>query len=768
MLFLLSSVLRCPDIFSCICGSIVGCIAYSHRIFVLYPQDDPPAAGYYSNLKRSLVHTFKHFQQRRQPTANPTANTTANTTTNVTSATTNLTNTTTNPTASSPASATAALLDHYNQLASDKNTPMQHTSALLVETATSPLKSTVTPAVTSVTPASVPLPASSSAPASYAASGAAYTASSPSTVPSTASLPLPSVLSASSSASVHSDADKLISDSASVEPTSTAAPLPPPPSVPVNYPMNPISSSSSSTSTSSSSTSSSSVASPSTQTPFASTQTPASTPASASASPSQPGATVLPASYTLPSSPPPYSQIYPNTSTGLTTMSTGLTTTSTGLTSAPTKPTTQTHPRAQRDDKNNKRDDNLDNVSMQTALARLALSPSQPTSNTQLPTTRPQSNANPVFAAAFASATAAMNAASGRTDPNPRPATSPPTNTSAYSFAMVPPRPAASVAADYTHIPMCTKCNAPKPPRAHHCSVCNTCVARMDHHCPWVGNCVGKKNHKYFVLFLIWASIGCVLYLPVSVRVMIDSLLNDEPTNDARPSPNSVPSPSISPNLSSTSATPSFMPSSSPSVDLGASSPENVSMHIASSVVEAAKQTGPMAFSEAQVLKEYVIPQSGETPQEKSISEGDSQTTPETEYSYTFQKLRVRSPNSNDPSLAVLISSVMTGAFALVLSCFTVFHISLVFEGDTTLENMSTSNNSNQITTGTNGEEERNISEKRRNWEKVFGKSVLLWFFPVPIQEKQDAWNGYEMIHPKYRYNLLDPDVDYGFGYTYI
>ncbi|KAH3760408.1 zinc finger protein, DHHC-type, palmitoyltransferase [Pelomyxa schiedti] len=54
----------------------------------------------------------------------------------------------------------------------------------------------------------------------------------------------------------------------------------------------------------------------------------------------------------------------------------------------------------------------------------------------------------------------------------------------------------------------CTKCSQWKPPRAHHCSDCEHCVLRMDHHCPWIGNCVGHYNHKYFVLFLFYASLG--------------------------------------------------------------------------------------------------------------------------------------------------------------------------------------------------------------------------------------------------------------------
>lgn len=56
---------------------------------------------------------------------------------------------------------------------------------------------------------------------------------------------------------------------------------------------------------------------------------------------------------------------------------------------------------------------------------------------------------------------------------------------------------------------MCRKCEAPKPPRAHHCSTCNRCILKMDHHCPWVNNCVGLRNQKFFLLFLLYVQLQC-------------------------------------------------------------------------------------------------------------------------------------------------------------------------------------------------------------------------------------------------------------------
>lgn len=58
----------------------------------------------------------------------------------------------------------------------------------------------------------------------------------------------------------------------------------------------------------------------------------------------------------------------------------------------------------------------------------------------------------------------------------------------------------------------CSKCNAPKPDRCHHCRKCGTCILRMDHHCPWVmDSCIGLRNYHAFLLFL-WYTTGLSVY----------------------------------------------------------------------------------------------------------------------------------------------------------------------------------------------------------------------------------------------------------------
>lgn len=56
----------------------------------------------------------------------------------------------------------------------------------------------------------------------------------------------------------------------------------------------------------------------------------------------------------------------------------------------------------------------------------------------------------------------------------------------------------------------CRKCDCVKFPRTHHCNVNNMCVYNMDHYCPWMSNTIGLYNYKYFYLFLLHLTTGCI------------------------------------------------------------------------------------------------------------------------------------------------------------------------------------------------------------------------------------------------------------------
>jgi len=73
-----------------------------------------------------------------------------------------------------------------------------------------------------------------------------------------------------------------------------------------------------------------------------------------------------------------------------------------------------------------------------------------------------------------------------------------------------------------SQIRYCEKCQIVKPDRTHHCSVCGYCILKMDHHCPWVNNCVCFDNYKFFILFLGYAFLYCVVIFTFSFRYFIE------------------------------------------------------------------------------------------------------------------------------------------------------------------------------------------------------------------------------------------------------
>lgn len=79
----------------------------------------------------------------------------------------------------------------------------------------------------------------------------------------------------------------------------------------------------------------------------------------------------------------------------------------------------------------------------------------------------------------------------------------------------------------------CVHCNVFKPDRTHHCSTCRECVLQMDHHCPFTGNsCIGLFNRKFFVLFLYYATLSCILVATLTPRAILHRLieLDSRPT----------------------------------------------------------------------------------------------------------------------------------------------------------------------------------------------------------------------------------------------
>lgn len=56
----------------------------------------------------------------------------------------------------------------------------------------------------------------------------------------------------------------------------------------------------------------------------------------------------------------------------------------------------------------------------------------------------------------------------------------------------------------------CRKTQMFKPDRAHFCRSTNRLIKRYDHHCIFVDASIGHSNHKFFMLFLLYASLASI------------------------------------------------------------------------------------------------------------------------------------------------------------------------------------------------------------------------------------------------------------------
>lgn len=78
---------------------------------------------------------------------------------------------------------------------------------------------------------------------------------------------------------------------------------------------------------------------------------------------------------------------------------------------------------------------------------------------------------------------------------------------------------AASFKASYKD---CLSCDMHVPNRSHHCPHCRKCIYILDHHCFFLGHCVGRKNLKYFLVFCLYASVGCAVGIYHIMMVLKD------------------------------------------------------------------------------------------------------------------------------------------------------------------------------------------------------------------------------------------------------
>ena len=85
----------------------------------------------------------------------------------------------------------------------------------------------------------------------------------------------------------------------------------------------------------------------------------------------------------------------------------------------------------------------------------------------------------------------------------------------------------------------CPRTGVYKPLKSHFSSEIQRQVVRMDHHCPWINNTIGIGNQKFFILFLAYTWLACVLAIALAstkqILCSVDRKHKDEADYEPKP-----------------------------------------------------------------------------------------------------------------------------------------------------------------------------------------------------------------------------------------
>ncbi|XP_038063867.1 probable palmitoyltransferase ZDHHC24 [Patiria miniata] len=70
----------------------------------------------------------------------------------------------------------------------------------------------------------------------------------------------------------------------------------------------------------------------------------------------------------------------------------------------------------------------------------------------------------------------------------------------------------------------CYSCQRNTPPRAYHCGHCGICVLKRDHHCLFIGSCVGYANHRYYLVCIMYITLGALYANYLNMEYIVENV----------------------------------------------------------------------------------------------------------------------------------------------------------------------------------------------------------------------------------------------------